>query len=81
MRIEKETADMPQWYPISRARTVIDYRDVPLGDGSSFVLPDRSEIETCERGEVSECAHNVVRFKDWHKFRAKTRILPIEESY
>jgi VWFA-related protein len=81
MRIEKETADMPQWYPISRATTVIDYSDVPLGDGSSFVLPNKSEIETCERGEVSECAHNVVRFKDWHKFRAKTRILPIEESH
>jgi hypothetical protein len=81
MRIEKETADMPHWYPISRATTLIDYRDVPLGDGSSFVLPEKSEIETCESGEVSECAHNVVRFKDWHKFRAKTRILPIEESH
>lgn len=81
MRIEKETADMPHWYPISRATTLIDYSDVPLGDGSSFVLPNKSEIETCESGEMSECAHNVVRFKDWHKFRAKTRILPIEESH
>ena len=79
MRMEKETADMPKWFPITLAKTVIDYADVPLGDGSSFVLPGKSEIEICERAEGSECAHNVVRFRNWHKFRAKTRILSIEE--
>lgn len=78
MRMEKETADMPKWFPITRAKTVIDYADVPLGDGSSFVLPGKSEIEICERAEGSECAHNVVRFRNWHKFRAKTRILSME---
>jgi len=81
MRMEKETADMPKWFPITRAKTVIDYADVPLGDGSSFVLPGKSEIEICERAEGSECAHNVVRFRNWHKFRAKTRILSTEESH
>jgi VWFA-related protein len=80
MRMEKETADMPKWFPITRAKTVIDYADVPLGDGSSFVLPGKSEIEICEKAEGSECAHNVVRFRDWHKFRAKTRILSVEPN-
>jgi VWFA-related protein len=80
MRVEKETADMPKWFRITRAKTVIDYADVPLGDGSSFVLPGKSEIEVCQRAEGSECAHNVVRFRNWHKFRAKTRILSTEES-
>jgi hypothetical protein len=80
MRMEKETADMPKWFRITRAKTVIDYADVPLGDGSSFVLPGKSEIEVCQRAEGSECAHNVVRFRNWHKFRAKTRILSTEES-
>jgi VWFA-related protein len=80
MRMEKETADMPKWFRIARAKTVIDYADVPLGDGSSFVLPGKSEIEVCERAEGPECAHNVVRFTNWHKFRAKTRILSTEES-
>jgi VWFA-related protein len=80
MRMEKETADMTKWFRITRAKTVIDYADVPLGDGSSFVLPGKSEIEICERAEGSECAHNVVRFRNWHKFRAKTRILSTEES-
>ncbi len=81
MRMEKETADMPKWFPITRAKTVIDYANVPLGDGSSFVLPGKSEIEICERAEGSECAHNVVRFRNWHKFRAKTRILSTEEPH
>jgi VWFA-related protein len=80
MRMEKETVDMPTWFPITRAKTVIDYADVPLGDGSSFVLPGKSEIEICERAEGSECAHNVVRFRNWHKFRAKTRILSTGEA-
>ena len=78
MRMERGTADIPHSFPISRATAVIDYTDVPLGDGSEFVLPGKSEIETCERGELSECAHNVVRFTNWHKFRAKTRILSME---
>jgi len=78
MRMERGTADIPHSFPISRATAVIDYADVSLGDGSDFVLPGKSEIETCERGELSECAHNVVRFANWHKFRAKTRILSME---
>ncbi len=78
MRMEKETAEIPHSFPISRATTVIDYSDVPLGDGTYYVLPGKSEIETCESGEAFECAHNVVRFTNWHKFRAKTRILSTE---
>jgi VWFA-related protein len=81
MRMEKETADMPKWFPITRAKTMIDYADVPLGDGSSFVLPGKSEIEICEKSEESECAHNIVRFRNWHKFGAKSRILSIEDPH
>ncbi|MGO9083856.1 MAG: VWA domain-containing protein [Candidatus Sulfotelmatobacter sp.] len=81
MRMERETADMPNWFPITRATTMIDYADVPLGDGTDFVLPGKSEIEICSGGEGAECAHNVIRFKNWHKFRAKTRILSTEEPH
>jgi VWFA-related protein len=77
MRMVRETFDMPRSFPITRASTTIDYQDVPLGDGSRFVLPIKSEIETCSIGEGSECAHNTVRFRNWHKFRAKARILPL----
>jgi VWFA-related protein len=80
MRMERETVDMPASFPITRATTLIDYTDVPLGDGSDFVLPAKSEIEICSGQVWSECSHNVVRFKNWHKFRAKTRILSTEGS-
>lgn len=81
MRLDRETADMPASFPITRATTRIDYVDVPLGDGSDFVLPEKSEIEICSGQVWSECSHNVVRFKNWHKFRAKTRILSTEGSH
>ena len=77
MRMVRETTDIPRSFPITRSSTTIDYQDVPLGDGSDFVLPVKSEIETCSVGEGSECAHNVVRFTNWHKFRAKARILAL----
>ncbi|MGA2745671.1 MAG: VWA domain-containing protein [Candidatus Sulfotelmatobacter sp.] len=80
MRMERETADMPASFPITRATTRIDYVDVPLGDGSDFVLPAKSDIEICSGQVWTECSHNVVRFKNWHKFRAKTRILSTEGS-
>jgi VWFA-related protein len=81
MRLEKGASHMPASFPITHASTVIDYSNVPLGDGSDFVLPGESEIETCSSEEGAECAHNVVRFKNWHKFRAKTRILTTEEPH
>jgi VWFA-related protein len=77
MRMVRETTEIPRSFPITRSSTTIDYQDVPLGDGSDFVLPVKSEIETCSIGEGTECAHNVVRFTNWHKFRAKARILPL----
>jgi hypothetical protein len=79
--MEKETAHIPASFPITHATTVIDYADTSLGDGSHFVLPGKSEIETCSAGEEKECAHNVVWFRNWHKFRAKTRILPTAEPH
>ena len=76
MRMEKETVGLSHGSPITRVTTQIDYSNVPLGDGSSFVLPLKSEVETCSQGEGAECSHNVVRFSNWHKFGAKSRILP-----
>jgi hypothetical protein len=81
MRIEKETADMPETFPITRVTTTIDYADVALGDGSDFVLPAKSEVETCSVDERNECAHNIVVFANWHKFGAKSRIVSVEEPH
>ena len=78
MRLEGQTAAIPHGSRITRSRTEIDYSDLTLGDGSSFVLPIKSEVEVCSRSEGGECAHNVVRFNNCHKFRAKARVLPMQ---
>lgn len=61
--------------PITLMKTKIDYAYVPLGDGSSFVLPTNSDVLMCSVSESDKCSHNTIRFTNWHKFRAKTRIL------
>jgi hypothetical protein len=80
LRMEREATEMDPSFPITYASTVVDYSDVALGDGSSFVLPVTAEVLSCSKEEGQECAHNVVRFTDYHKFRATTRILTGSES-
>lgn len=76
LMFERATADMPG-SPIELAETEIDYADIALGDGSSFVLPTNSDALTCmgRDEEENECRHNVITFTNWQKFRAKTKIL------
>jgi hypothetical protein len=81
VRLERETADVPKWFPITRVSTAIDYADVPLGDGTNFTLPIKAEVETCSRDEQAECAHNLVTFNHWHKFGSKSRIISLEDVH
>ncbi len=74
MRLERETDHMRK-YPITFMETRIDYAYVPLGDGSSFVLPTNSDVRICSASQSDKCSHNIIKFSNWHKFRAKTRIL------
>jgi VWFA-related protein len=98
LRLERETGEIPSFYPINRVTTVVDYSDLPLGDGTHFVLPVKSEIETCSVGEEIDsnkplqnrrgltftgtgspsCAFNIVRFTNWRKFAARSRIVDKE---
>jgi VWFA-related protein len=78
LRLERETALMPR-NPIRRMKTQIDYSDVPLGDGTRLVLPTHSDVLICTPlppyFDDSNCAHNIIRFNHWHKFRATTKIV------
>jgi VWFA-related protein len=80
LRAERETTDVPPSFPISYSSTTVDYSNVALGDGTSFVLPVNAEDVTCSPSEGKECAHNIIRYVNYHKFRAKTRILFNQES-
>jgi VWFA-related protein len=74
LRLERETDHMRK-YPITFMETRIDYAYVPLGDGSNFVLPTNSDVRICSASQSDKCSHSIIKFSNWHKFRAKTRIL------
>jgi VWFA-related protein len=74
LRLERETAYMPN-DPIQQVKTVINYANIALGDGTDFVLPMNSEIITClPHSADDQCARNIAKFTNWHKFGARTRI-------
>ena len=75
LRLVRETTDVQSGFPINYASTIINYSDVGLGDGTTFVLPVKADAVTCSPGEGKECAHNFISYSNYHKFRATTRIL------
>lgn len=80
LRAERETVDVPSRFPISSASTGVDYSSVGLGDGTSFVLPVNAVDATCSPDEGNECAHNVIRYTNYQKFRAKTKLVFTQEA-
>lgn len=72
LRMELETAYMPD-DPIRLTKDEIEYSDLLLGDGTHMVLPTHSTVLIC--GRRDNCAHSVIKFTNWHKFRARTNIM------
>ncbi len=76
-RLERET-DYMRERPVRRIKTTVDYREVPLGDGTKLILPTNSEVVLClaaAQGSVDSCSQNAITFKNWQKFGAKTTIV------
>ena len=77
LRLERETAYMSK-EPITSAKTRIEYAYAALGDGSNLVLPTNSDVLVCADSQIQNierCSRNAIKFTNWHRFRAKTRIL------
>ncbi len=67
------TADgVPKKFPTQGAETLTAYGNVSFDDGTGFVLPVQSVVKTKYHGELTT---NVLRFRNCHKFRAKSQIL------
>jgi VWFA-related protein len=79
MRLERRAVDIESNFPIQQVNTVIDYGDVDLADGTSFVLPLQAVNLTCPTIASGHCWHNQGKFKRWQKFAARTRVLTGEE--
>ncbi|HVZ17039.1 MAG TPA: hypothetical protein VG897_07975, partial [Terriglobales bacterium] len=63
---------VPESY-LMRFNKNISYEEMPLGDGSRFVLPTKSDSEICPAG--GHCSRSLITFRNCHKFAAKSRIL------
>jgi VWFA-related protein len=73
LRLERETGRMAD-YPIRSLKTTIQYAQVSLADGSTLVLPSRSEVNTCTPpGDY--CSSSLVTFTEWHTFKATSTIV------
>ena len=78
LTLELETVYMPS-EPIRRVTAVIDYADLPMGDETRLVLPIQSNVIMCMPPPVERhkdiCSRHFITFKNWHKFRAKSRLV------
>ena len=79
MRLERKAVDIETDFPIQQVNTVIDYGDVNLADGTSFVLPLQAVNLTCPTVTSGHCWHNQGNFKHWQKFAARARVVIGEE--
>ena len=45
------------------------------GDGTAFVLPVRSETTLCLTADPDQCLHNMIEYKNCHKFGVEARVI------
>ena len=74
LRLNVAAAELPEGFPLRSAEVQISYSDVPFGDGTSFVLPVRSTVDSS--ATAGRQTHNVLEFQNCHKFRATARMVP-----
>ncbi len=70
LRLEKQSRNVPEEFPIDKVEMTMDYEFVRLGSGS-FLVPVHSETLTCQRGS-SQCSRNVIDFRNYKKFGSES---------
>jgi hypothetical protein len=73
-QLQVETTVLPEDFPLRSADLLIDYRKVPFGDGTSFLLPLKTVVNASARGGRKN--RNLLEFHNCHKFRAIAHIMP-----
>jgi len=73
-RLQVETTNLPEDFPLRSADLLIDYRKVSFGDSTSFLLPMKTVVNASTRGKRTN--RNVLEFRNCHKFRGTARVLP-----
>lgn len=73
LRLNVAATEVPMSFPIRSADVQISYGEVQFGDGTSFVLPVRSVVNSS--ATAGRESHNVLQFQNCHKFRATARMV------
>ena len=71
-RIEMESVRMPKEFPIDKVESAVDFEYIRIGDGQ-FLLPVHAETLSCQR-DSNDCSHNVIDFRNYHKFHGESTI-------
>jgi hypothetical protein len=72
LRIEMSARKVPAEFPLDQVESTVDYDFVLIGD-KKFLLPVHSEALSCERG-TSECARNVIDFRNYKKYGSDSSV-------
>ncbi len=72
LRIEMQTVHLPEEFPFDKIEMATDYEFIRISD-RQFLLPVHSENLMCQRG-TDVCSHNVIDFKNYHKFTGESTI-------
>lgn len=80
LRLETISVEIPPDFPITAARSVIDYEWVAIND-VSHLLPSRALIELTSRlGARVEQTRNDILFRGYRKFGTEVKITDVDES-
>ena len=75
VRLNVAAMELPMSFPMRSAEVQISYGDVQFGDGTSFVLPVRSVVDSS--ATAGRQSRNVLQFQNCHKFRGTARMVPL----
>lgn len=73
LRIEQQAVGFPEDFPTDHVESAMDYQYTRLGDAKQYLLPVHSENLSCQRGS-DNCSHNVIDFRNYHKYSGESSI-------
>jgi hypothetical protein len=75
LHFDRESTEVDKHFPLRYGSNQVNYKRVPLGDGTYFVLPVEAIVKFCHDDKRHNCEVNDTTFQHWQKFGAKSRIL------
>jgi len=73
LRIEMQAVGFPEDFPTDDVESAVDYQYTRLGDSKQYLLPVHAETLSCQRGS-DFCSHNVIDFRNYHKYSGESTI-------